>query len=108
VMWLTEASSPRASVSAKTSPGSMERKVLTAQSTVNGSAPRPTSRDYLARAMFFHHKFDHVYEGSPPPRVCFMVCAMPRSGSSLLCDVLAATEMAGAPTEFFAPNQMDE
>jgi LPS sulfotransferase NodH len=58
--------------------------------------------------MFFHHKFDHVYEGAPPPRVSFMVCAMPRSGSSLLCDVLAATELAGAPTEFFDPNQMHE
>jgi LPS sulfotransferase NodH len=33
---------------------------------------------------------------------------MPRSGSSLLCELLAATEMAGAPTEFFDLNQMNE
>jgi trehalose 2-sulfotransferase len=51
--------------------------------------------------VYFHHKFDHVWEGSPHPHLSFIVCSLPRSGSSLLCDVLAQTELAGAPTEFF-------
>jgi len=57
--------------------------------------------------MYLHHQFDHVFEGSPPPTISFLVCSLPRSGSSLLCDVLASTELAGAPTEFFDPNHMD-
>jgi LPS sulfotransferase NodH len=36
-----------------------------------------------------------------------MVCSLPRSGSSLLCDLLASTELAGAPTEYFDRNQME-
>jgi trehalose 2-sulfotransferase len=47
-----------------------------------------------------HHKFDHVFEGAPPPEVSFAVCSIPRSGSSLLCDLLATTELAGAPMEY--------
>ena len=35
----------------------------------------------------------------------FVVCALPRSGSSLLCELLARTELAGAPAEFFEPNR---
>jgi LPS sulfotransferase NodH len=58
--------------------------------------------------MFFHHKFDHVFVGSPPPRISFIVCATPRCGSSLLCELLASTELAGAPTEFFDLEQMGE
>jgi len=58
--------------------------------------------------MYFHHKFDHVFEGSPEPRLSFIVCALPRSGSSLLCELLAATELAGAPSEVFDHNQMQE
>jgi LPS sulfotransferase NodH len=58
--------------------------------------------------VYFHHKFDHVFEGSPPPHVSFIVCALPRSGSSLLCELLAATELAGAPSEVFDRNQMQE
>jgi LPS sulfotransferase NodH len=58
--------------------------------------------------MYFHHKFDHVFEGSPPPHTSFIVCALPRSGSSLLCEVLAITELAGAPSEVFDRNQMEE
>jgi trehalose 2-sulfotransferase len=57
--------------------------------------------------MYFHRKFDHVFEGSPSPRVSFIVCSLPRSGSSLLCELLAASELAGAPSEFFDRNQMD-
>jgi trehalose 2-sulfotransferase len=58
--------------------------------------------------VYFHHKFDHVFETSPPLRLSFVVCSLPRSGSSLLCDLLASTELAGAPTEFFDLNQMNE
>jgi len=57
--------------------------------------------------LYFHHKFDHVFDGSPPPRVSFAVCAHPRSGSSLLCEVLAMTELAGAPSEAFDEYQMN-
>ena len=48
-----------------------------------------------------HHKFDHEFLDAPFPSVSFVLCAIPRSGSSLLCDVLANTELAGAPMEFF-------
>ena len=56
--------------------------------------------------MYSHHKFGHEWQGSPAPHVSYMVCALPRSGSSLLCDVLARTELAGAPTEYFDLEQM--
>ena len=36
-----------------------------------------------------------------------MVCAEPRSGSSLLCELLCDTELAGAPTEFFDREMME-
>jgi trehalose 2-sulfotransferase len=48
-----------------------------------------------------HHKFEHVFEGAPQPDASYVICSLPRSGSSLLCDVLANTELAGAPMEFF-------
>lgn len=35
------------------------------------------------------------------PRLCFLVCATPRSGSSLLCEALRNTGVAGRPQEFF-------
>jgi trehalose 2-sulfotransferase len=56
--------------------------------------------------VYSHHKFGHRFEGAPPPRVSYIVCSLPRSGSSLLCDVLAGTELAGAPTEYFDREQM--
>jgi len=56
--------------------------------------------------VYFHHKFDHVFEGSPEPKVSFVVCALPRTGSSLLCELLALTELAGAPSEVFEDYQM--
>jgi LPS sulfotransferase NodH len=40
------------------------------------------------------------------PRVSYMVCSIPRSGSSLLCELLGATGLAGAPAEFFHPDKM--
>ena len=40
------------------------------------------------------------------PRASYMVCSIPRSGSSLLCELLASTGVAGAPAEFFHPDKM--
>lgn len=37
------------------------------------------------------------------PPVSYLICASPRSGSSVLCDALAATELAGQPREYFQP-----
>src|SRR5919202_4203540 len=38
---------------------------------------------------------------SSPPRLSYLVCATPRSGSTLLCDVLTSTGVAGRPQEFW-------
>jgi LPS sulfotransferase NodH len=57
--------------------------------------------------VYSHHKFGHRFEDSPPPHTSYIVCSLPRSGSSLLCDVLAGTELAGAPTEYFDGKQME-
>ena len=40
------------------------------------------------------------------PRHTYLVCSMPRSGSSLLCQLLSDTGIAGAPAEFFHPDKM--
>jgi trehalose 2-sulfotransferase len=40
------------------------------------------------------HKLRH-------PRRCYVVCAIPRSGSNLLTDGLHATRLAGVPKQFF-------
>ncbi|SRR6266436_5471855 len=42
------------------------------------------------------HKLRH-------PRRCYVVCAIPRSGSNLLTDGLHATRRAGRPKQFFLP-----
>jgi trehalose 2-sulfotransferase len=40
--------------------------------------------------------------GTPPaPERCYLVCATPRSGSTLLCETLEATGVAGRPREYF-------
>jgi len=39
-------------------------------------------------------------EASPPER-SYLVCATPRSGSTLLCETLRATGVAGVPKEYF-------
>jgi LPS sulfotransferase NodH len=36
----------------------------------------------------------------------YMVCSVPRSGSSLLCELLGGTGVAGAPAEFLHPDKM--
>jgi LPS sulfotransferase NodH len=35
------------------------------------------------------------------PSRCYLVCATPRSGSTLLCETLLGTELAGRPREYF-------
>jgi LPS sulfotransferase NodH len=35
------------------------------------------------------------------PQVCYIVCATPRSGSTLLCELLKGTGVAGVPEEYF-------
>ena len=56
--------------------------------------------------MYTHHKLDHEFEHGADASVMFVVCAVPRSGSSLLCELLCLTGLAGAPTEFFDPELM--
>jgi trehalose 2-sulfotransferase len=53
--------------------------------------------------MYTHHKFDHEFDGDFETTSSYLVCAVPRSGSSLLCELLMLTGLAGAPTEFFDP-----
>jgi trehalose 2-sulfotransferase len=55
--------------------------------------------------MYTHHKVDHEFPETDT-RVSYMVCSVPRCGSSLLCELLCNTEVAGAPTEFFDPELM--
>ena len=58
--------------------------------------------------MYTHHKVDHEFPGGVPTRLSYVVCSVPRSGSSLLCELLCNTDTAGAPTEFFDPEQMEQ
>ncbi len=51
--------------------------------------------------MYSHHKLDHEFEGGVEAAVHYAVCALPRSGSSLLCELLFTTGLAGAPAEYF-------
>jgi trehalose 2-sulfotransferase len=41
-------------------------------------------------------------------RLSYIVCAIPRSGSSLLCELLGETGVAGAPAEYFGPRRMEK
>jgi LPS sulfotransferase NodH len=38
---------------------------------------------------------------NPSPRLSYLVCATPRSGSTLLCETLMQTGVAGCPREYF-------
>jgi trehalose 2-sulfotransferase len=51
--------------------------------------------------MYTHHKLEHTYDGGAETAVRYAVCALPRSGSSLLCELLFGTGLAGAPAEYF-------
>jgi len=57
--------------------------------------------------MYSHHKLDHSFDPLTPPVLCYAVCSTPRSGSSLLCEHLCNTGLAGAPTEFFDRDSYD-
>src|SRR3954468_249168 len=37
----------------------------------------------------------------PQPQASYLVCATPRSGSTLLCEALCNTGVAGRPAEYF-------
>lgn len=51
--------------------------------------------------MYTHTKFDHAFDYRQRPAVTYFVCSTPRCGSSVLCEALCLTEMAGVPTEYF-------
>jgi len=42
-----------------------------------------------------------VVDGPLLPRTSYLICAIPRTGSYLLCDVLRRTGVAGQPNEYF-------
>src|SRR6266567_6464066 len=42
------------------------------------------------------------------PTISYLICTTPRSGSWLLSEALQATEIAGRPREYFAPELQDE
>lgn len=42
------------------------------------------------------------------PECSYLLCTMPRSGSTLLCDLLTQTGVAGAPNSFFRAQSMAE
>lgn len=46
------------------------------------------------------------FEPAGRPRACYLICSIPRSGSTLLCALLTRTGVAGAPNEFFHPDYM--
>ena len=56
--------------------------------------------------MYTQHKLDHEFADGAAASVTYAVCALPRSGSSLLCELLFNTGLAGAPAEFFDPAMM--
>lgn len=35
----------------------------------------------------------------------YVICSTPRTGSTLLCDMLEGTQLAGAPNEYFTPSE---
>ena len=46
------------------------------------------------------------FDDAGAPRISYLVCSIPRSGSTLLCDLLTGTGVAGAPAEVFHPDYM--
>ena len=42
-----------------------------------------------------------------PSTISYMICATPRSGSTLLCEALRNTGLAGYPDEYFGPMHVD-
>jgi LPS sulfotransferase NodH len=58
--------------------------------------------------MYTHHKLDHDFDAGVEAAIAYLVCALPRSGSSLLCELLFSTGSAGAPAEYFDRALMNE
>jgi LPS sulfotransferase NodH len=58
--------------------------------------------------MYTHHRFDHSFPPHEGPLRPYVVCSVPRSGSSLLCELLCTSGVAGAPTEYFDREQAAE
>lgn len=54
--------------------------------------------------MYSHTKHEHEFVDSPLPSTCYIVFSTPRCGSSLICEALCNTGLAGAPTEYFDEN----
>jgi len=46
------------------------------------------------------------FEEPGEPRISYLICSIPRTGSNLLCGLLSGTGVAGAPTELFHPDFM--
>jgi LPS sulfotransferase NodH len=57
--------------------------------------------------MYTHHRFDHEFPRPSVPVRAYALCSVPRSGSSLLAELLCLTGVAGAPTEYFDREQAD-
>ncbi len=55
-------------------------------------------------SMFIHSKVGHEFLDSPSPTVCYIICSVPRCGSSVLCEALTHSGLAGVPTEYFDEN----
>lgn len=54
--------------------------------------------------MYTHTKFDHAFDYRDKPRLGYFICSTPRCGSSLLCEALCLSGVAGVPTEYFDEN----
>jgi LPS sulfotransferase NodH len=68
-----------------------------------GRLPRRVDREELTNTeadIFFE------FGDAGEPRTSYLVCSIPRSGSTLLCDLLKGTGVAGAPIEVFHPDYM--
>lgn len=48
------------------------------------------------------------FVSKPKPRISYLICTTPRSGSWLLSEALQATGLAGRPREYFAPELQGE
>ena len=57
--------------------------------------------------MYSTSKYQHEFQNSQPPSTCYFVFSTPRCGSSLLCEALFNTGLAGAPTEYFDQDTRD-
>jgi trehalose 2-sulfotransferase len=51
-------------------------------------------------------RFVFEFEERVEPRVSYMICSQPRSGSSLLCEMLANTLHAGMPAEYLRADRV--